>query len=179
MKQQDPFQPVMLVSVPTEFVAHAIVRALEAVDVPATVFGGNLAGMRAEAPSQAVVMVRRMDLDRARVALESVRTESVDFDPEELAAAAEAAGTEADPSESCLECGYDVRHLPSDRVTCPECGTPRTRAAVTLGPLLGDTSGEHGPFWRRSGVEVAVGVAAGVVVLLLVLLVILGFAVAW
>jgi hypothetical protein len=116
----------MLVSVQTEFVAHAIVRALEAVDVPATVFGGNLAGMRAEAPSQAVVMVRRMDLDRARVALESVRTESVDFDPEELAKQAEEAAVEPDPASVCLNCGYDVRHVPDGHV-CPECGQSRLR----------------------------------------------------
>ncbi len=126
MSELDPLQPVPLVSVPSEFGALAIVRALEAVDVRATVFGGSLAGMRAEAPSQATVMVRRMDLDRARKALNTVRSESVDFDPDELAAQAEQASIEPDPASVCLNCGYDIRHMPDARV-CPECGQSPAR----------------------------------------------------
>ncbi len=172
MSEPDPLQPVVLASVPTEFEAHAIVRALEAVDVRATVFGGNLAGMRAEAPSQASVMVRRMDLDRAKGALKDLRAESVDFDPDELAAAAEAAGAEPDPTATCLACGYDVRHLMrADTVTCPECGAPRTRAAVELGVGVGVPQLAH----HSSEVPGKIALTTGVI--LVVILIVLGFAI--
>ncbi|CAN5723391.1 hypothetical protein BH11PLA1_BH11PLA1_21660 [soil metagenome] len=80
----DPQEPVKLVDLRTEFEAATVAEALEAQGIRAMVFGGNLAGMRAETPAMASVMVQRADLERALEIFRAVRAESIDIDWEEL-----------------------------------------------------------------------------------------------
>lgn len=102
----------------TEFEAAAIAEALRAQGIQARVLGGNLAGMRAEAPALASVIVRRMDLPRATEILRAVKADSIDIDWNEVDVGDE---SRADPPESCIHCGYSITHVPDDR-PCPECG---------------------------------------------------------
>ena len=69
----DDNAPEVLVSVPSDVEATAIVVALGARDIKATTTGGFTAGFRAEAPGQVNVIVRRGDLESARQALEEIR----------------------------------------------------------------------------------------------------------
>ncbi len=102
----------------TEFEAAAIAEALRAQGIQARVLGGNLAGMRAEAPALASVIVRRMDLPRATEILRAVKADSIDIDWNEVDVGDE---SRADPPDSCIHCGYSITHVPDDR-PCPECG---------------------------------------------------------
>jgi hypothetical protein len=77
---QDADTPVELFATPSEFEASTIAAALRDQGIRATVFGGNLAGMRAKTVAMAQVMVRRGDLERAREVLRAVKAESVDID---------------------------------------------------------------------------------------------------
>ncbi len=80
--------------------------------------GGNLAGMRAEAPALASVIVRRMDLPRANEVLRAVKADSIDIDWSEVDVGDE---SRADPPDSCIHCGYAIAHVPDNR-PCPQCG---------------------------------------------------------
>lgn len=102
----------------TEFEAAAIAEALRAQGIQARVLGGNLAGMRAEAPALASVIVRRMDLPRATEILRAVKADSIDIDWNEVDVGDE---SRADPPDSCIHCGYSIAHVPDER-PCPECG---------------------------------------------------------
>jgi hypothetical protein len=72
--------PEIVISVPTDIEAAAIVAALEAHGVHASTTGGYTAGFRAEAPGQVQVIVRRHQLQRAREVLADVREEATEID---------------------------------------------------------------------------------------------------
>ncbi|MBL0869805.1 MAG: DUF2007 domain-containing protein [Phycisphaerales bacterium] len=114
----EPTSPVELTRTNTEFEAAAIAEALRAQGIQARVLGGNLAGMRAEAPALASVIVRRMDLPRATEVLRAVKADSIDIDWNEVDVGDE---SRADPPDSCIHCGYSIAHVPDER-PCPECG---------------------------------------------------------
>ncbi|MBN1854929.1 MAG: hypothetical protein JW829_19500 [Pirellulales bacterium] len=61
----DPNNPEILISVPNEIEAAAIVTVLSGQGVQATTTGSYTAGFRAEAPGSVHVIVRHQDLDRA------------------------------------------------------------------------------------------------------------------
>ncbi len=72
---------VELASYDTEFEAETVVQALRAQGLAAVSGGGTLAGQWVAVGKVYVqVMVRRADLERARLALRAVRAESVDLD---------------------------------------------------------------------------------------------------
>ncbi|HEV3302227.1 MAG TPA: DUF2007 domain-containing protein [Planctomycetaceae bacterium] len=69
-----------LTTVPGEYEATAIVSALEAEGIRATVVGGFTAGFRAEAPGGASVMVLEADLPRAKEILAQLRKQGAGID---------------------------------------------------------------------------------------------------
>lgn len=111
----DPLQLVDLTTCRTDFEAEVLVRALEGEGIPARAFTTAGSALQWEvAVTQPIrVQVRRVDLERARLALTRVRQESVDFDWSEL-------GAEGF-DEVCRKCGYSLKDIP-DRTLCPECG---------------------------------------------------------
>lgn len=127
---QDPLEPIELTRVMTEFEAATITEALHAAGVLASVLGGNLAGMRAEAPAMATVVVRRMDLDKARDILRAVKADSIDIDWNEVDIGQPET---ADLPALCPHCRYPRSHIPDAR-PCPECGRSPL-AAPSLIPL--------------------------------------------
>jgi len=76
----DPNSPSLLLAVATEPEAAAIVTALSDYDIQATVTGSFTLGFRAEAPGDAKILVRRADLDRARLALVEIRRDHGQID---------------------------------------------------------------------------------------------------
>ena len=86
----DPNSPEVLIAVPSDVEAAAIVTALSERGVHASTTGGFTAGFRAEAPGQVSVIVRRSDLEQAKRALVQIKNEiskidwsSVDVGPSE------------------------------------------------------------------------------------------------
>lgn len=76
----DPHSPEVLVAVPNDIQAAAIVNALADRGIQATVTGSYTSGFRAEAPGWVSVVVRRMDLDLARQALAGLKPGASDAD---------------------------------------------------------------------------------------------------
>lgn len=70
----DPNNPEVLVAVPNDIQAAAIVNALADRGIQATVSGSYTSGFRAEAPGWVSVVVRRMDLDLARQTLAELKS---------------------------------------------------------------------------------------------------------
>ena len=80
----DPMSPEVLVSVPDEMEAAAIVDALAERGIRARAVGGYTSGFRAEAPGDVKVVVGRADLARARELLAEIRSEPVEVDWSEV-----------------------------------------------------------------------------------------------
>lgn len=76
----DPDSPELLVSVPTEFEASAIVAALAEQGIEATMTGGFTAGFLAEAPGDVAVAVKQEDLEKAKIALVNIHKENENID---------------------------------------------------------------------------------------------------
>ena len=76
----DPNNPEVLVSVPSEVEAAAIVTALAARGVQASMTGGYTAGFRAEAPGEVNVIVRRADLVQAKRTLAEIKEDQANID---------------------------------------------------------------------------------------------------
>jgi hypothetical protein len=80
----DPNSPEVLVAVPNDIQAAAIVNALADRGIQATVTGSYTSGFRAEAPGWVSVVVRRMDLDLARQTLAELKPGASDADWSEI-----------------------------------------------------------------------------------------------
>lgn len=76
----DPENPEVLVSVPSEIEAAAIVTALAEEGIEATATGGFTAGFRAEAPGLVNVLVRGEDYATALKVLENFRQHGAGVD---------------------------------------------------------------------------------------------------
>jgi len=76
----DPESPEVLMRVPSEVEAAAIVTALASRGIEALTTGGFTAGFRAEAPGQVSVMVHQDDLAPARQAITEIQQEAHDID---------------------------------------------------------------------------------------------------
>ena len=72
----DPNQPVVLTTTPTEAEAAMIVAALENRGVVAHITGALTSGFRTEVPGGVQVLVRQDDLERARDALRTIESQS-------------------------------------------------------------------------------------------------------
>lgn len=114
-----PDDPVALTTAPTEWQAEVIAASLRERGVTARVMGGYLAGLRAEAPAGATVMVRAGDLERARALLAEVRSASIDIDWDEVDVGESEESLEA--RTRCTRCGHD-RPGRSEDAPCAECG---------------------------------------------------------
>jgi hypothetical protein len=104
----------VLISVPSEIEAAAIISVLSERGIEATATGGLTAGFKAEAPGAVNVLVANADAERAKLVLDEFRTEPIT--PEQ------AGGTIFFECESCHE---QVSFPGSARGTiesCPECG---------------------------------------------------------
>ncbi len=113
-------EPTLLITAPSEWRAELIAGVLRERGVGAVVMGGYLAGLRAEAPASASVMVPARDLARAQELLAEARAASIDIDWDEVDVGE---GEEAlDVKRACPRCGYDHAGL-GDGAACPECGT--------------------------------------------------------
>ena len=77
---KDPNNPEVLVSVPSDVEAVAIVTALAARGVAASTTGSYTGGFRAEAPGDINVIVRRADLDRAKQSLIQIQQDVAEID---------------------------------------------------------------------------------------------------
>jgi hypothetical protein len=71
----DPNQPVVLATLPTDVQAALIVAALRERGIEARSVGELTSGFRAEAPGGVKILVRQADLDRAQVALRAVEAD--------------------------------------------------------------------------------------------------------
>lgn len=76
----DPNNPEVLVSVPSDVEAAAIVAALAERGVQASTTGGYTAGFRAEMPGQVSVVVRYADLDQAQLTLAEIKRDQAEID---------------------------------------------------------------------------------------------------
>jgi len=65
--------PCALLSAANEIEAAGVVTALAEYGIEASVTGGFTSGFKAEAPGSIQVLVRRSDLDRAKLALAEIR----------------------------------------------------------------------------------------------------------
>jgi hypothetical protein len=75
MMTDDPNQPVVLATLPTDVQAALIVAALRERGIEARSVGELTSGFRAEAPGGVKILVRQADLDRAQVALRAVEAD--------------------------------------------------------------------------------------------------------
>jgi hypothetical protein len=71
----DPNQPVVLTTVPTDVQAALIVAALRERGIEAQSVGELTSGFRAEAPGDVKILVRQADLARAQAALRAVEAD--------------------------------------------------------------------------------------------------------
>ena len=71
---EDSEDLLILISVPTEIEAAAIVAALAQDDIRAVATGGLTSGFRAEAPGEVQVLVKRVDAERAQQTLQDIRS---------------------------------------------------------------------------------------------------------
>ena len=69
---KDPNNPEVLIAVPNEIEAMSLVTALSGYGIEASITGSYTSGFRAEAPGQVQVIVRHIDLDRAKDALAEI-----------------------------------------------------------------------------------------------------------
>ena len=76
----DPNSPEVLVSVPSDVEAAAIVAALATRGVQASTTGDYTAGFRAEAPGQISVVVRCADLEQAKLTLVEIEKDQAEID---------------------------------------------------------------------------------------------------
>ncbi len=76
----DPNNPEILVRVPGDLEAAAIVNALATFGIEASTTGGYTAGFRAEAPGQVNVIVRHKDLQHAKQALAEFKQGETEVD---------------------------------------------------------------------------------------------------
>jgi hypothetical protein len=76
----DPMKPEILVSVPSDVEAAAIVAGLDAHGIRAISAGEYTAGFRAETPGMVDVIVRSEDLASARQVLTQLQQGSADVD---------------------------------------------------------------------------------------------------
>jgi hypothetical protein len=156
---------VDLASVTSEFEAATIVEALRAQGIAAQHYGGGLAGFRAEVPGFVCVVVRRQDLERARLALRAIQADSIDIDWDEVdVGEPEEPVRESLPDASgykCARCGYRLDHVPAER-PCPECGATPSAGESEIPPAVVDRAAvrRRRERVRLMMVQVAVGVAA-------------------
>ena len=71
----DPKDLLVLISVPHEVEAAAIVAALDRQGIRAVATGGSLSGFKAHVPGEVQVLVQRSDSDRAQQALQKIRSQ--------------------------------------------------------------------------------------------------------
>ncbi len=76
----DPNNPEVVTSVRTDVEAAAIVSALAARGIEASTTGGYTAGFRAEAPGRVNVIVKYVDLHRAKIALAEIEQDQAGVD---------------------------------------------------------------------------------------------------
>jgi hypothetical protein len=104
----------VLISVPSEIEAAAIVSVLSERGIEATATGGLTAGFKAEAPGEVKVLVSAADAERAKLVLDEFRTEPVApeqaggmilFDCEACEQQVSFPGRARGTIESCPECG--------------------------------------------------------------------------
>lgn len=108
---EDKFEVV--VSVPSEVEAAAIVSVLAEQGIAAKATGGLTAGFRAEAPGEVEVMVASDDLPRAAEILDEFHAEPATSDD-----------TSGPVVVTCDSCGEQVTFGPDTRgsiQSCPEC----------------------------------------------------------
>lgn len=70
----DPQNLEVLVSVPNEIEAAAILNALQEHGIKAVASGGYTSGFKAEAPGEVKVLVKHGDTDRAQTLLSQIRS---------------------------------------------------------------------------------------------------------
>ncbi len=97
----DPDEPVTLVRVANGAGAVAIANALGAADIQATVTGEYTTGYQTGAPGYADVLVKRVDLERARAAWEEIQQQG-DFDWTDPQVEAEVVAESPPPDEEEL-----------------------------------------------------------------------------
>ncbi len=76
----DPNTPRRLVSVGNEIEAGGLITALAGYGIEASATGDFTSGFRAEAPGEIQVIVRQVDMDRAKQALAEIRAEEGKID---------------------------------------------------------------------------------------------------
>ena len=76
----DPHNPAVLISARDDIEAAALVAALAGRGIEASTTGDFTAGFRAEAPGDVNVIVKQVDLDRARKALAEIEGDRPDAD---------------------------------------------------------------------------------------------------
>jgi hypothetical protein len=76
----DPNEPDVLLSVSSEAEAVAIVTALADYEIQAMSVGGFTSGFKAEAPGTVAVVVKRLDFDRAKRALQDIQETTAHID---------------------------------------------------------------------------------------------------
>jgi hypothetical protein len=76
----DPSEPDVLLSVSSEAEAVAIVTALADYEIQAMSVGGFTSGFKAEAPGEVAVVVKRLDFDRAKRALQEIQENTAHID---------------------------------------------------------------------------------------------------
>ncbi len=76
----DPNNPEVLLSVPSDVEAAAIVSALTERGIKASTTGGFTAGFRAEAPGNVNIVVRSADLDQAKQMLAEIKKDQAEID---------------------------------------------------------------------------------------------------
>ena len=76
----DPNNPEVLTSVSSDIEAAVIVAALTERGIEASTTGGYTAGFRAEAPGGVNVIVRHLDLERAKDVLAEIKQDRPEID---------------------------------------------------------------------------------------------------
>jgi rubredoxin len=130
----DPDTLVDLTRVANELQAVSLVAELDAHGIPARIF--NLGIMQFQMPSLQPqrIMVRRADLEMARLVLAEFREsadEPIDWETIETGdrSPVTPGELEAGPRFVCAHCGYARDGLP-DAMRCPECGISNQREEV-------------------------------------------------
>jgi predicted RNA binding protein YcfA (HicA-like mRNA interferase family) len=75
---------LILVSVPHEVEAAAIVAAMDQDGIQAVAAGGSTSGFKAEAPGEVQVLVKRSDAHRAQQTLQEIRSRECSIDWSEV-----------------------------------------------------------------------------------------------
>jgi hypothetical protein len=122
----DPMSPEVLVSVPNEVEAAAIVGALAEQGIRARAVGGYTSGFRAEAPGDVKVVVGRADLARAAAILAEIQSEPIEVDWSKVDVGDGLPPTEAD------EDAAPTREAPRLQFSIASLLTVQTVASVIL-----------------------------------------------